>query len=155
MTKEEIKEFLSGTKMYVNGKSKEIQEKLFSLGYTWADGDRKVQYTDKPFLFIDKEGEISYTDDMVWFTNDSSREITAEQVLSLEPVKSYRPFKDGNECWQEMLKHQPFGWVYRRSRYLQTLAIGTGGLRFADFFCTFEQAVDSTFPDGTPFGVEE
>ena len=23
----------------------------------------------------------------------------------------YRPFKDADECWQEMLKHQPFGWV--------------------------------------------
>lgn len=23
----------------------------------------------------------------------------------------YRPFKDMEECWQEMLKHQPFGWL--------------------------------------------
>lgn len=23
----------------------------------------------------------------------------------------YRPFKNAEECWQEMLKHQPFGWV--------------------------------------------
>ena len=26
----------------------------------------------------------------------------------------YRPFKDMDECWQEMLKHQPFGWVKRK-----------------------------------------
>lgn len=25
----------------------------------------------------------------------------------------YRPFKDADECWQEMLKHQPLGW-YRQ-----------------------------------------
>ena len=23
----------------------------------------------------------------------------------------YRPFKTKEECWEEMLKHQPFGWV--------------------------------------------
>lgn len=23
----------------------------------------------------------------------------------------YRPFKDAVECWQEMKKHEPFGWV--------------------------------------------
>lgn len=32
MTREEIKEFLDDTKVYVNGKGKEIQEKLFSFG---------------------------------------------------------------------------------------------------------------------------
>ena len=26
----------------------------------------------------------------------------------------YRPFKNADECWQEMLKHQPFGWVKRK-----------------------------------------
>ena len=31
MTKEEIKKFLDNTKVYVNGKSEEIQKKLFSL----------------------------------------------------------------------------------------------------------------------------
>ena len=36
MTKEEIKMLLNDTKVYVNGKSKEIQEKLFSFGYEWS-----------------------------------------------------------------------------------------------------------------------
>ncbi len=27
------------------------------------------------------------------------------------PKPQYRPFKDADECWQEMLKHQPFGWL--------------------------------------------
>ena len=29
----------------------------------------------------------------------------------IKPEPKYRPFKDAEECWQEMLKHQPFGWV--------------------------------------------
>ena len=35
MTKKEAIEYLNKSKIYVNGKSKEIQEKLFSLGYGW------------------------------------------------------------------------------------------------------------------------
>lgn len=23
----------------------------------------------------------------------------------------YRPFENGKKCWEEMLKHQPFGWI--------------------------------------------
>lgn len=29
----------------------------------------------------------------------------------IKPEPKYRPFKDAKECWKEMLKHQPFGWV--------------------------------------------
>lgn len=29
----------------------------------------------------------------------------------IKPEPKYRPFKDADECWQEMLKHEPFGWV--------------------------------------------
>lgn len=34
---------------------------------------------------------------------------------NLEPESEYRPFKDAKECWQEMQKHQPFGWVKDRN----------------------------------------
>ena len=30
----------------------------------------------------------------------------------IKPESKYRPFKDSEECWNEMLKHQPFGYVY-------------------------------------------
>lgn len=29
----------------------------------------------------------------------------------IKPEPKYRPFKDAKECWQEMQKHQPFGWM--------------------------------------------
>lgn len=29
----------------------------------------------------------------------------------IKPEPKFRPFKDAEECWQEMLKHQPFGVV--------------------------------------------
>ena len=29
----------------------------------------------------------------------------------IKPEPKYRPFETQEECWNEMLKHQPFGWV--------------------------------------------
>ena len=29
----------------------------------------------------------------------------------IKPETTYRPFKDAEECWKEMLKHKPFGWL--------------------------------------------
>ena len=29
----------------------------------------------------------------------------------VKPEHECRPFKSREECWDEMLKHQPFGWV--------------------------------------------
>lgn len=154
MTKEEIRKSLDNTKVYVNGKSKEIQEKLFSLGYKWLGGN-KVQFMEQPFLFISDDGRITHSNDMVYFKNCEEIEITDEQILSLELTESCRPFKDKDECWREMHKHQPFGWIYRGSKYRQILAVGEVGIRLADLFLTFDQAVDDTFADGTPFGIKE
>lgn len=63
MTKEEIDKFLARTKVYVAGKSKEIQEKLFSLGYERDEGGTDVNFTECPFLYVDNH-HISYGTDM-------------------------------------------------------------------------------------------
>ena len=151
MTQKEIDKFLANTKVYVNGKSKEIQEKLFSFGFDWfGSKDNKVQYTQKPFLFLSGYYEISYADDMVYFTNHRYREITAEQILSLELTESYRPFKNREECWNEMLKHQPVGWIQ--------------SIESNDYYsmCNVLEETDFThyaerykFADGTLFGIKE
>lgn len=35
----------------------------------------------------------------------------------VKPEPKFRPFKDAEECWQEMLKHQPFGVVKDKCYY--------------------------------------
>lgn len=35
----------------------------------------------------------------------------------IKPKPEYRPFKDENECRQEMLKHTAFGYVTARNQY--------------------------------------
>ena len=112
MTREEAIKSLVNTKMYVQGKSKEIQEKLFSLGFQWKSAGKQVLNERKPFLYLSRDMEICYGDDMEYFTKNLFREITANDILNIiidEP--KYRPFKNAEECWQEMQKHQPFGWI--------------------------------------------
>ena len=103
MTKEEIKKIIDNTKVYVNGKSKEIQEKLFSFGYRWPDGNyTEVCNEDDPFLLIYDDGYISNANDMCYFTEHENREISADEILSIEVTEpSYRPFKDKDECLDE------------------------------------------------------
>ena len=82
MTQKEINEFLANTEVHVNGKSKYIQEKLFSLGYRWHDGYIGVCHTEAPFLFI--HGSKFSISSMVFSGNHKYREISAEEILSLE-----------------------------------------------------------------------
>lgn len=158
MTREEAIKFLSNTKVYVNGKSKEIQEKLFSLGFQWTSADKQVLYTEQPFLFIWMDKDMSYDNDMEHFTKKEFREITANDILNIvidEP--KYRPFKDAEECFEEMKKHEPFGWVISRSGEAYNIwHIGATSIRLHESICGLACAmVDYVFADGTPFGVKE
>lgn len=75
-----------------------------------------------------------------------------------KPEPKYRPFKDAEECWQEMLKHQPFGWVKEKERNVRTEInyIHNEGVMFSCGSVLFERMFDIyTFADGTPFGILE
>ena len=155
MTQKEIEKFLASTKVYVAGKSKEIQEKLFSLGYKWDIPGKKVSYTDKPFIFIWEDKSLSYSDNMEYFTNKQYIEIAANEILFLELTEpKYRPFKDKEECWKEMLKHHPFGWLKHKEEqfYLNWVCINDDGIDSTPFSNAYD---DYTFVDGAPFGIKE
>ena len=78
----------------------------------------------------------------------------------IKPESTYRPFKDKEECWNEMLKHQPFGWVKRNGYYYNIIAIGVisvtiigsegniARVNYSDLLSRY------SFVDGTPFGVK-
>lgn len=76
----------------------------------------------------------------------------------IKPEPTYRPFKNTEECWHEMLKHQPFGWVkvgdwYCTMREIRpTCAFCHGG---GDVFHYEDMVKQIIFADGTPFGVKE
>jgi hypothetical protein len=76
----------------------------------------------------------------------------------IKPEPKYRPFKDAEECWQEMLKHQPFGWVKCKedgSLGLITLIISEENIFINGIGCNSERTMRGyTFADGTPFGMK-
>ena len=75
----------------------------------------------------------------------------------IKPEPKYRPFKDAEECWQEMQKHQPFGWVKEKERNVRTVInyVHNDGVMFSCGSVLFERLFDIyTFADGTPFGVK-
>ena len=71
----------------------------------------------------------------------------------IKPEPKYRPFKDAEECWQEMQKHKPFGWVKdtESNEYLNVYCISNSASSI-DLFCRmFKRCI---FIDGSPFGVK-
>lgn len=77
----------------------------------------------------------------------------------IKPELKYRPFKDAEECWQEMQNHQPFGWVKVQGQYRTVVirvADGVLQLDKADKILYFDDGLRYlSFADGTPFGMKE
>lgn len=76
----------------------------------------------------------------------------------IKPEQKFRPFKDAEECWAEMQKHQPFGWVKDRngSKFVIENVDSRGFVEvYDDGTCSFKDVFENrTFADGTPFGVK-
>ena len=76
----------------------------------------------------------------------------------IKPEPTYRPFRNAEECWKEMEKHQPFGWVKDRngSKFIIENVDSRGFVEVYDEgMCTFKEVFENrTFVDGTPFGVK-
>ena len=70
----------------------------------------------------------------------------------------YRPFKTKEECWNEMQKHQPFGWVKEISSEMLYLINGISDMSIVimENIDSFKEAMNIyEFKDGTPFGIKE
>ena len=95
------------------------------------------------------------------------KEYTSFGELSQSPIKSqpkYRPFKSKEECWNEMLKHQPFGWL-KNKKSGNTGLIGSiyTGKEVCIIWATNQEDAynvsnvfnDYVFADGETFGIKE
>ena len=81
------------------------------------------------------------------------------QAYRIKPKSKYRPFANNEECWKEMQKHQPFGWIKSNvDKHLYSiLAIINNGCVLIDrSIISFQHFYKyNTFADGTPFGIKE
>ena len=102
-----------------------------------------LAYADgKEIEYLCKDGWRVTTDAFFNWSNDAN-------YYRIKPQSKYRPFKDAEECWQEMQKHQPFGWVKEIS---SKKCINLRWVPTEDDTDAFH---DITFADGTPFGIME
>ena len=99
MTKAEAFEYLKGKKVYVAGKSGEIQEVLLKAGFSWgkSSASQKIESTDEPFLYIGNEGFLMYGSNMEFFIRDTNEEISADDILSIEIIEDAKPNCERNE----------------------------------------------------------
>lgn len=129
MTKEQIKKALPLIQAFAEGRT--IQTKN---GARWIDID------DKDDLNI--ESIAVYPD-----------------CFRVKPKTVYRPFKNVEECWQEMLKHRPFGIMSSKNSkdYMSFMSLNDEGCDFCGYEGeSFESAFDDIqFADGTPFGIKK
>lgn len=76
---------------------------------------------------------------------------------TLEELKN--TFKNAEECWNEMQKHHPFGWVHYNGYRANIAAVMGSAITFVNnkgYTLFFQQAFEGcTFIDKQPFGIKE
>lgn len=130
MTREEAKEFYPILQAFAEGKVIECRTKPSA-----------VKGTSVPNNWTEIK-EIGYWDNIEY---------------RVKPEPKYRPFKDAKECWTEMQKHQPFGWV--KSTLFKDLAlvnrVTTLYVEINRDIIDYKDALEKfTFADDTNFGVK-
>lgn len=97
-------------------------------------------------------------DKSLWY-DDEDPSFDNDLEYRIKPEQKYRPFRDAKECWQEMQKHQPFGWVkwndVRYNIYVvssTSVCLINGNCENMDFAYAYQKL---KFADCTPFGVKE
>ena len=102
--------------------------------------------------------------DWIWEevpSNGYSFDVEKESYrIKKEPT--YRPFKNAEECFEEMQKHQPFGWVKNEQMKFNIVCIRPNGTvrtvinnGIYTSWYSFKDSFRLTFIDGTPFGIKE
>lgn len=71
----------------------------------------------------------------------------------------YRPFKDAEECFEEMQKHKPYGWIKDASQMYNITIIRDDGIivntSIGGVLYSFKSAFSLKFVDSTLFGIKK
>lgn len=119
---------------------------LLSVIQAYAEG-KTIQYYDS----------LMDIDDWEDCENPNFENLTYKYRIKPEPI--YRPFVNAKECWKEMQKHHPIGWVkfkdtesgyYMLKGIANQVVIGFNETPFS-YKKVFEYYA---FADGAPFGVK-
>ena len=95
-------------------------------------------------------------DTSLWY-DDEDPSFDNDFEYRIKPELKYRPFNNAEECWQEMQKHQPFGWVkstlFKDFDLVQRVT--TLYVEINREIIDYKDALEKfTFADDTNFGVK-
>ena len=111
--------------------------------------------------------EIQFlNEDNKWIDTDNPLFNWAKIAYRIKPEPKFRPFKSQEECWNEMLKHQPFGFVvskdsidysgicrvFKDEKGIPRITFTSNPYSDWDMEIAFDRI---NFADGTPFGIKE
>lgn len=96
-------------------------------------------------------------DTSLWY-DDEDPSFDDDLEYRIKPEPKFRHFANAEECWNEMQKHQPFGWV--KSTLFKDLAlvkrVTTLYVEINRDIIDYKDALEKfTFADGTLFGVKD
>lgn len=94
MTKEEAIKFVQNKKIYVGKSSKEVQEKLFELDYSWLISGQTIQHEKVQFIFTGiTDNLITSSDNLDTFFSSEKEQLSMEELFNIQIDKE---FKDGD-----------------------------------------------------------
>ena len=120
--------------------TREEAKQLLPIIKAFAEG-KTIEYSNQGEPWVE-------TDCPLWRSNCEYR---------IKPEPKYRPFKSQEECWNEILKHQPFGWVRSTmSDSLYLIESISDEINCNRTITSYNVAFEwFKFADGTPFGIKE
>lgn len=98
-------------------------------------------------------------------TNEVYGGYSKDYNYRIKPQSKYRPFNNNKECWNEMIRHKPFGWVKAKNSeydhyiidsvyYSENYEVAVVSMSGEAF--NYKEMIDNyLFADGTPFGIKE
>lgn len=126
-------------------------KEFFPIMQAFAEG-RVIECRTKPSVVecSDIPNDWTETKEIEFWNNIEYR---------IKPEVKFRPFANVEECWTEMKKHQPFGWVRDKKDgyYVLITAVDNGdymSLSGNSGWSFYSLMKDYTFADGIPFGVK-
>lgn len=102
---------------------------------------------------IKGDTSLWYDDEDPSFDDDFEYRIKPDSKPESKTDVNYRPFANVEECWQELLKHEPFGWVKdtEANEYLNVYCISDSASSLDLFGRMFKRCI---FIDGSPYGIK-
>ena len=129
--------------------TREEAKEMLPIIKAWADG-KTVDWYDPEIGWRASGFELDFDKNPKYFR------------IKSEPESKYRPFKSQEECFDEMMKHQPFGWF--RSTHNKNLfnivCINDNEIKITNTLTKYKDTYSDAFAniefvDGIPFGVKD